>query len=152
MVIGKPLLFYFNTFVNKDFKHILILCFYLMMLDGFLAKYCIYSFLVLKQNKLTWNFWWFYFYWKITKPIRILSWHALSMRMNMNTYQSNTYRRDINCLHSDNEPSVWESQQKKDQQSYVPVSVLQELLYCRNVLWISVNSKTEIIRIPRRKG
>ena len=38
------LIFHFNTFVNKDFKHIPILCFYLMMLDGFLAKYCICSF------------------------------------------------------------------------------------------------------------
>ena len=37
-------LFRFNTFVNIDFDHILILCFYLMMLDGFLAKYCIYIF------------------------------------------------------------------------------------------------------------
>ena len=38
------LLFRFNTFVNIDFKHIPMLCFYLMMLDGFLAKYFIYIF------------------------------------------------------------------------------------------------------------
>ena len=38
------LLFRFNTFVNIDFKHIPILCFYLMMLDGFLANNCIYIF------------------------------------------------------------------------------------------------------------
>ena len=43
---GYLLLFYFNTFVNKDFKQILTLYFYLMMLDGFLTKYCIYSFLL----------------------------------------------------------------------------------------------------------
>ena len=54
------LLFRFNTF---DFKHIPILCFYLMMPDAFLAKYCIYIFLVFKYSKLTWNFSWFDFYW-----------------------------------------------------------------------------------------
>ena len=36
----------------------------------------------------------------------------------MNTYQRNTYRKDLSWLHFDNNPGVQERQQVKDQQSY----------------------------------
>ena len=41
----------------------------------------------------------------------------------MNTYQSNTYRKDLSWLHFDDEPRVQERWQEKDQQSYISVFV-----------------------------
>ena len=41
----------------------------------------------------------------------------------MNIYQSNTYRKDFSWLHFDDELRVQESQQVKDQQSFVSVFV-----------------------------
>ena len=41
----------------------------------------------------------------------------------MNIYQSNTYRKDLSWLHFHDEPRVQETQQVKDQQSYISVSV-----------------------------
>ena len=41
----------------------------------------------------------------------------------MNIYQTNTYRKDLGWLHFDDEPRVQETQQVKDQQSYISVSV-----------------------------
>ena len=41
----------------------------------------------------------------------------------MNIYQSNTYRKDLSWLHFNNEPRFEERQQVKDQQSYISVSV-----------------------------
>ena len=40
-----------------------------------------------------------------------------------NTYQSNTYRKDINWPNFDNEPRVQEKQQVKDHQSRISVFV-----------------------------
>ena len=40
----------------------------------------------------------------------------------MKTYQSNTYRKDLK-LHFDNEPLVQERQQVKDQQSHISIFV-----------------------------
>ena len=37
----------------------------------------------------------------------------------MNIYQSNTYRKHLSWLHFDNEPGVQEKQQMKDQLSYI---------------------------------
>ena len=42
----------------------------------------------------------------------------------MNIYRSNTCRKDLNWLHFDNDPKVQESQQVKDQQSHISVSVV----------------------------
>ena len=36
-----------------------------------------------------------------------------------NIYQSNTYRKDLNWPHVDDEPRVQEEQQEKDQQSSI---------------------------------
>ena len=41
----------------------------------------------------------------------------------MNFYQSNTYRKDLSRLHFNNEPRVQERQQVKDQQSCMFVFV-----------------------------
>ena len=41
----------------------------------------------------------------------------------MNIYQRNTYRNDLSRLHFDNEPRIYEKQQVKGQQSYIPVFV-----------------------------
>ena len=41
----------------------------------------------------------------------------------MNIYQSNTYRKDLSRLHFDDEPRVQERQQVKDQQSCIFASV-----------------------------
>ena len=41
----------------------------------------------------------------------------------MNIYQSNTYRKDLSCLHFDNEPRVQKRQQVKYQQSCIFVFV-----------------------------
>ena len=41
----------------------------------------------------------------------------------MNIYQSNTYRRDLSWLHFNDEPRVHEMQQMKDQQSCISVFV-----------------------------
>ena len=41
----------------------------------------------------------------------------------MNIYQSNTYRKDLSWLHFDDEPWVQGRQQVKDQQSYISVFV-----------------------------
>ena len=41
----------------------------------------------------------------------------------MNIYQSNTYRKDLHWLHFDDEPRVQEKQREKDQQSYISVFV-----------------------------
>ena len=41
----------------------------------------------------------------------------------MNIYQSNTYRKELSWLHFDDETRVQERQQVKDQQSCIPVSV-----------------------------
>ena len=35
----------------------------------------------------------------------------------INIYQSNTYRKDLSCLHLDNEPRVQQRLQVKDQQT-----------------------------------
>ena len=37
----------------------------------------------------------------------------------MNIYQSNTYTKDLDWLHLDNEPRVQERQQVRDQQIYI---------------------------------
>ena len=42
----------------------------------------------------------------------------------MNIYQSNTYRKDLSWPHFDDEPRVQEKQQVKDQQSCISVFVL----------------------------
>ena len=41
----------------------------------------------------------------------------------MNIYQSNTYRKDLSWLHFDDEPWVQGRQQVKNQQSYISVFV-----------------------------
>ena len=41
----------------------------------------------------------------------------------MNIYQSNTYRKNLSWLYCDNEPKTQESHQVKDQLSDIPVSV-----------------------------
>ena len=41
----------------------------------------------------------------------------------MNIYQSNGYRKDLRWLHFYNEPRVQETQQVKDQQYYMSVSI-----------------------------
>ena len=61
------------------------------------------------------------------QPIRIMS-RPPSRRkkekeadkpVQMNIYQSNTYTKELSCLHFDDEPRVQERQQAEDQQSYV---------------------------------
>ena len=42
----------------------------------------------------------------------------------MNIFQSNTYRKDLSWLHFEDVPRVQERQQVKDQQSYISVSVV----------------------------
>ena len=42
-------------------------------------------------------------------------------RVQMNIYQSNTYRKNLSCLHFDDELRVQERQQMKDQQSCISV-------------------------------
>ena len=42
----------------------------------------------------------------------------------MNIYQSNTYRKDLSWLHFDNEQMVQERQLAKDQQSCISVFVV----------------------------
>ena len=42
----------------------------------------------------------------------------------MNIYQSNTYRKDLSWLHLDDEPRVQERQQMEDQQSCKSVFVV----------------------------
>ena len=44
-------------------------------------------------------------------------------RVQMNVYESNSYRKDLSRQHFDNESRVQERQQVKDQQSYISVSV-----------------------------
>ena len=51
---------------------------------------------------------------KKVKPVELVQ---------MKIYQSNTYRKDLNWLHFDNEPRVQEKQQLKDQQSCISVFV-----------------------------
>ena len=41
----------------------------------------------------------------------------------MNIYQSNTYRKDLSWLRFKDKPKVQERQQVLDQESYLPVSV-----------------------------
>ena len=45
------------------------------------------------------------------------------MPVQMNIFQSKTYRKDFSWPHFDNEPKVQEWQQVKDQQSYTSVFV-----------------------------
>ena len=45
------------------------------------------------------------------------------MQVQMNIYQSNTYREDLKWLHFNDEPRVQKRQQVKDQQSYISVFV-----------------------------
>ena len=45
------------------------------------------------------------------------------VRILKNIYQSNTYRKDLNWSHFDDEPRVQEKQQVKDQQSCIIVFV-----------------------------
>ena len=42
----------------------------------------------------------------------------------MNTTQSNTYRKDLDWLHFNNNPMVQEKQQVQHQQSFKPMSVV----------------------------
>ena len=42
----------------------------------------------------------------------------------MNIYQSNTYKKDLTWLHFDNEPMVKEKQQVKDQQTCLSIFVV----------------------------
>ena len=42
----------------------------------------------------------------------------------MNIYQSKTCRKDLTCLHFDNEPNVQGRQQVKDQYSYISLFVV----------------------------
>ena len=53
-------------------------------------------------------------------PSRIRKWNQL---VQMNIYQSNTYRKDLSWLHFNNEPMVQERQQVKDQQSCISTLV-----------------------------
>ena len=41
----------------------------------------------------------------------------------MNIYQSNTYKKDLSWLHFDNEPKVQERQKGKDQKSCISIFV-----------------------------
>ena len=41
----------------------------------------------------------------------------------MNIYQSNTYRKDLNWINFDNEPRVQEREKVKDQQSWISIFV-----------------------------
>ena len=50
----------------------------------------------------------------------------------MNIYQSNTYRKDLSWLHFDDEPRVQEKQQVKDQQSCIFVFVACLTIPSRN--------------------
>ena len=43
--------------------------------------------------------------------------------LQMNIYQSNTYRKDLSKLHFDDQPRVQDSQQERNQQSYISVFV-----------------------------
>ena len=43
----------------------------------------------------------------------------IDILVQMNIYQSNTYRKDLSWLHFNNEPKVQERQQVKDQQSCI---------------------------------
>ena len=56
-------------------------------------------------------------------PSRIQKWNQTIETVQMNIYQSNTYRKDLSWLHFDDEPRVQERQQVKDQQSYISASV-----------------------------
>ena len=49
-------------------------------------------------------------------PTRIRKWNQVSQ---FKQYQINTYRKDLNWLHFDNEPRFQDQQQVKNQQSYV---------------------------------
>ena len=71
--------------------------------------------------------------------IRILSrppWKTKRVKpvepVQMNIYQSNTYRKDVSLLHVDDEPRVQEKQQVKDQQSYIFVFVAYLTVSCSN--------------------
>ena len=50
----------------------------------------------------------------------------------MNIYQSNTYRKDLSQLHFNNEPRVQERQQLKDQQSCISVFVAYSVILSSN--------------------
>ena len=59
---------------------------------------------------------------KIMQSIRITSWNSLGNKkaqpvqpVQMNIYQSNTYRKHLRWLYVDDEPRVQERQQVKDQ-------------------------------------
>ena len=61
---------------------------------------------------------------KIMQHIRITSGPPTRIHpVQMNIYQSNTYKEDLRWPYFDDEPSVQERQQELDQQSYIPVSV-----------------------------
>ena len=76
---------------------------------------------------------------KIMQCIRIASrppWKIKRVKpvepVQMNIYQSNTYRKDVSLLHVDDEPRVQEKQQVKDQQSYIFVFVAYVTVSCSN--------------------
>ena len=51
----------------------------------------------------------------------------------MNIYQSNTYKKDLSWLHFDDEQRVQERQQVKDQQSCISVSVAYRAIPSSNL-------------------
>ena len=53
----------------------------------------------------------------------------------MNIYQSNTYRKDLNWLYFNDEPRVQERQQVKDQQSFISAFVAYLPLEAKNELY-----------------
>ena len=67
---------------------------------------------------------------KIMQSIRIMTQTSLENKevepfepVQMSIYQSNTYKKDLRWLHSDNEPRAQEWQHVKDQQSYISIIV-----------------------------
>ena len=61
----------------------------------------------------------------------------------MNIYESNTYRKDLSWLHFDDEPWIQERQQVKDQQSYISVFVATALSVKYSII-IIINYSVEI--------
>ena len=54
----------------------------------------------------------------------------------INIYESNTYRKDLSWLHFDDEPWVQKRQQVNDQQSYISVFVAAVLFVTYSIIII----------------
>ena len=61
----------------------------------------------------------------------------------INIYESNTYRKDLSWLHFDDEPWIQERQQVKDQQSHISVFVATVLSVKYSII-IIINYSVEI--------